>query len=98
MQEAGAFIDAAHSLETWNSWLVRFGLEPAVSDADAKRKFRTIYCCIFDIIDGIFNDFGGIWKLRNYILRNKLFFPKKDAKDRQRKGGRVDVFLRQIWR
>jgi len=80
IQEATILLENAN-LDQYNEWLIGFGRAPVPSLNQANKAFKNIFINIYDLKEKLYHKkFDNLYQLRNYTIRNKLYYPLGQAK------------------
>lgn len=79
-------------LDSMNSALEKFGLEPETSRKNARDALAALHVNIYDFEAGMYIDHGSLQALRKYTTKNNYIYPRNAAKDNGFK-----VFLKKLF-
>jgi len=80
-RRAAEFMSSNRGLERINELLAGLGRPPAPSKNQARLALKGVFINIYDLIDGLFDmQHESCNALSKYTKRNKLYFPRQQAK------------------
>ncbi len=68
------------TVDNLNVHFERLGFQPVASIEEAILKILSLWLNIVDFVKGKLKPFGNKYKLINYTVKSRKFFPKEEAK------------------